>query len=312
MRFYYLNPMSNLSIRQLRAIREIGRVGRINRVADTLGLTGPAVTLQLRQAEIELGGQLFLRSRRGMIATELGTTAIAAAEDVLERLHQLDIAAGELVAGRAGQVRLGAVSTAKYFVPSMIAAFVKRHPGVEVRLLVGNRAETLERIRHNELDLVIMGRPPRDLAVEASVMGEHPFVMIAPPDHPLAGHRKVSKERLAKEPLLLREPGSGTRASLEMYFADLPERRDNSGLDMGSNESIKQAVMAGLGIALLSAHTIAAEVKEGWLVVLDAEHLPIVRQWFCVTLNRPKLSAAATALRDYLTGEGAGLLPQLG
>jgi DNA-binding transcriptional LysR family regulator len=304
--------MRNLSIRQLQAIREIGRIGRINRVAEMLGLTAPAVTLQLRHAELELGGALFDRTRRGMLPTELGAVAIAAAEDILERMHILDIEADELVAGRSGRIRLGAVSTAKYFVPSLIAAFVRRNPGIEVRLSVGNRAETIEKIRHNELDLIIMGRPPRSLAVEASAMGDHPFVMIAPPDHPLAGERQISKERLAKEALLLREQGSGTRASLEMYFADLPERPDNQGIEMGSNESIKQAVMAGLGIAMLSAHTIAAEVKEGWLAVLDAEGLPIIRQWFCVTSTNPRLSTAAIALRTFLTGDGAGMLPRIG
>ena len=261
---------------------------------------------------MDLGGSLFVRSRRGMIPTDLGVIAIAAAEDVLERLRVLHIAADELTTGQAGRVRLGAVSTAKYFVPSMIAAFVRDNPGIEIRLLVGNRAETLDRIRHNEVDLVIMGRPPRDLAVEATIIGDHPFVMIARPDHPLVGERNISKERLAREPLLLREQGSGTRTSLEMHFADLPDGGAISGIDMGSNESIKQAVMAGLGIALLSAHTIAAEVGQGWLAVLDTQGLPIIRQWFCVTLAKPKLSAAAKALRDYLTDNGAALLPRLG
>ncbi|MBD3730145.1 MAG: LysR family transcriptional regulator [Sphingomonadales bacterium] len=303
--------MLNLSLRQLAAIRSLARTGRINRTAATLGLTGPAVTLQLRAAEDEIGARLFDRTRAGLVPTEIGQAVVAAAEEVLERLHALEDETRAMVSGRLGRVRLGAVSTAKYFAPAMIAAFSRRHPGIEVQFLVGNRTETIDRIRHNELDLVIMGRPPRDLPLESAVIGDHPFVVIAAPGHPLAGQRQIRKERLIEETFLLRERGSGTRNSLDLYFADLPEKRDNLGMDMGSNESIKQAVMAGLGIALLSAHTVAAEVGQGWLSVLDVEGLPILRQWYCVTPGKRTLSSASLALRDFLTGEGAHYLPQL-
>ena len=303
--------MFNISLRQLAAIRSLARTRRINETAGQLGLTAPAVTLQLRQVEAQIGARLFDRTRAGLVPTEIGLAVIASAEDVQERLEALKDEVNALISGSGGRVRLGAVSTAKYFAPAMIAAFRKAHPGIEVRLLVGNRAETIERIRHREIDLVIMGRPPRDLPLQATGMGDHPFVIIAAPDHPLAGRPAITKEHLASETFLLREKGSGTRSSLELYFADIPEKFDNLGVDMGSNESIKQAVMAGLGIALVSAHTIAAEVGQGWLSVLDAEGLPIIRQWYCITPATKSLSRSVAALRDFLTQEGTMLLPAL-
>ena len=303
--------MFNLTLRQLAAIRTIARTGRINESASLLGLTAPAVTLQLRQVEAELGTILFQRTRDGMQPTEAGKVVIAAADDVHDRLSALTEEVNALVAGRRGRVRLGAVSTAKYFAPAMIAAFRQQHPGIDVRLLVGNRAETVERLRHRELDLVIMGRPPRDIPVDMTAMGDHPFVIVAAPDHPLAQARNIPRARIAQETFLLREAGSGTRRSLELYFVDFPEKYDNPGVEMGSNESIKQAVMAGLGIALLSAHTVAAEVGQGWLAVLDADGMPVMRQWYCVApANRP-LPASARALRDFLTTQAPAMLPQV-
>jgi len=293
--------MLNLTLRQLAAIRSLARTGRVNETAARLGLTPPAVTAQLRDAEANVGAPLFDRTRAGLIPTEIGAIVIAGAEDVDERLKQLSDDVAGLVSGRKGRVRLGAVSTAKYFAPAMIAAFQKEHPGVEVRLLVGNRAQTIERIRHREVDVVIMGRPPRDIPLDAAAMGDHPFVIIAPPDHPLVGQPNLTKEQLVREAFLLRERGSGTRNSLELFFAEIPEKYENLGLEMGSNESIKQAVMAGLGIAFVSAHTIAAEVEQGWLKVLDVSGMPIIRQWYCITPQSRSIGLASRALRDFLT-----------
>jgi len=302
--------MSRLTLRQFASIASVARSGRINETACLLGLTPPAVTLQIRQAEAEIGVPLFDRTRKGLIPTEAGCAVIATAEDIEERLRALDEELAGLIQGRKGQVRLGTVSTAKYFIPKLIAAFRATNPGIEVRLLVGNRAETIERLRHRELDLAIMGRPPRDIPLDAMVMGDHPFVFIAPPDHPLSREQAIAKERMAQETFLLRERGSGTRSSLELYFAELPDKIDTLGVEMGSNESIKQAVMAGLGIAMISAHTIAQEVGQHWLRILDVEGMPIIRQWFCITMGGRAPSAATLALRDFLTSEGAAMLPR--
>lgn len=303
--------MLNLSLRQLQALRVVAQVGRINEAAEKMGLTPPAVTLQVKQAEAEIGAELFERTRGGLVPTEIGLVAIAAAHDVHERMRALDDEIAALVTGRLGRVRLGAVSTAKYFVPSMIAGFQAANPGIEVTLLVGNRSETIERLRQRELDIVIMGRPPRGQPLEASVIGDHPFVVIAPPDHELAGRRGITKERIARETFLLRERGSGTRSSLDLFFSDIPEKVENPGLEMGSNESIKQAVMAGLGVAMISAHTVALEVQSGRLAVLDVKGMPIVRQWFCIAPAGRPLAPATRAMKDFLVETGPGMLPHV-
>jgi DNA-binding transcriptional LysR family regulator len=301
--------MRNLSLRQLRAILEIERTGRISAAAQALGLTGPAVTLQLKQIEEEAGIALFDRMADGMRPTEAGEIALAAAREVMERLRLLDEELSELKGGSRGTLRLGAVSTAKYFTPRLIAGFRAENPDIHVDLFIGNRAETIEALRQRRIDIALMGRPPRDLNVSAAVFGDHPLVIVAPPDHPLARRRDISKEQLAEESFLIREPGSGTRISLEIFFADLPGKLDDLGAEMGSNETIKQAVMAGLGIAFISAHTIEQELQLGRLAILDVAGLPIRRQWFSVRLAERVVSPAMRLLEEFLARKGAQFLP---
>ena len=169
-----------------------------------------------------------------------------------------------------------------------------------MRLAVGNRAETIASLRNHDVDIALMGRPPKDVPVRASAFGDHPLVIIAPPDHPMAAARDISKERIAEEHFLIREPGSGTRISLEIFLADVPGRIDDLGIEMGSNETIKQAVMAGLGIAFISAHTIASEVEAGRLVILDVVGMPIRRQWFAVMRVDHAISPAMATFHDFL------------
>jgi LysR family transcriptional regulator for metE and metH len=208
-----------------------------------------------------------------------------------------------------GRVAVGVISTAKYFAPRALAAFQRAHPRVEMRLLVGNRQETIAALESFDLDLAIMGRPPPHFEVDQAVIGDHPHVVIAPPDHSLVG-RRPSLLELSREPFLLRETGSGTRILVQSLFAEagLDPR---IGMEIGSNETIKQAVMAGMGVALISAHTVAAEVADGRLAVLDIEGLPIIRQWFVVKRKEKRLLPAAHALWDHLASSGSGFLPDI-
>jgi DNA-binding transcriptional LysR family regulator len=166
-------------------------------------------------------------------------------------------------------------------------------------------------LRDHMVDVALMGRPPREVAVRAVIFGDHPFVIIAPPDHPLAGLRGIAKERLVQENFLVREPGSGTRMSLDVYLSELPGRADVPGIEMGSNETIKQAVMAGLGIALISAHTIALEVEQKRLAVLDVEGMPIRRQWFSMSRAERSLTPVMKSFEDFLQLRGAAFLPHV-
>ncbi len=303
--------MQNVSIRQLRSLVAIADTGKISSAANKLRLTGPAVTIQLRQLEDEFGLALFDRVSAGLRPTVAGQAAIEAARAVLDRLRQLSQEMNAIASGGKGTLTLGVVSTAKYFAPRMIAAFRRGHPGVVVDLVVGNRAEMIEALRSNAVDIVLMGRPPRDVPVRSVVFGDHPLVIVAPPGHALAGRRDIAKEEVARENFLVRERGSGTRRSLELFFADVPGKRDTVGAEMGSNETIKQAVMAGLGVAFISAHTIEQELQLGRLVILDVAGMPIRRQWFANSRTDRSLSPAMQAFSDFLLSEGASHLPVL-
>jgi DNA-binding transcriptional LysR family regulator len=301
--------MRNLTLRQLRAVLAVNRLGKIHLAAKALGLTGSAVTLQIQQIEAEAGEALFSRMKDGLHPTDAGLAVIAAAQAIDIRLGQLG---DELVAvrgARLGTLRLGAVSTAKYFAPRMVAAFMAEFPGIEVRMVIGNRAAIIDAIANHDVDFALMGRPPRQVAVQSYLIGEHPFVIIAPPGHVLKTARRIPRRRIAEEKFLVREQGSGTRSSLEMFLGNMPERLKNLEMEFGSNESIKQAVMAGLGVGFLSAHTIATEVELGHLVILDVVGTPVRRQWFAVSRSDRSLSPAMAAFKKFVTKRGGEFLP---
>jgi DNA-binding transcriptional LysR family regulator len=303
--------MRNITLRQLRSLQAIQALGKISLAARDLGLTGPAVTLQLKQLEDEVGLPLFDRTSEGMRPTAAGLAVLGAARAIEDRVRMLGEEIDAISGRRTGNLKLGVVSTAKYFAPRLMAAFRKQNPGIEVELHVGNRAETIEAMRRHDLDIVLMGRPPREVPVRALEFGEHPFVIIAPAGHPLAHKRRISKDEIARERFLIREPGSGTRISLEVFFADLPEKLEDLGAEMSSNETIKQAVMAGLGVAFISAHTIEQELQLRRLVILDVRGMPILRQWFSVSRLDRSISPAMQAFNDFLTRDGRTYLPAM-
>jgi len=242
--------------------------------------------------------------------TEAGREVLAAAERIEAVLADLGAGLAAIKSLKAGRVTVGAVSTAKYFVPRMLAAFAKIHPEIEIELIICNRAETIAGFRDGRFDITIMGRPPEGVEVESTPIGDNPHVLIAPPDHPLANKRRISPSSLAGETLLMRETGSGTRMLAERFF-EASRVSPRIGMEIGSNETIKQAVIAGLGIAFLSAHTIEAEIVDGRLVVLDVVGLPVTRQWFVVRAAAKRLMPAAAAMRSFLAADGRRLLPNL-
>ena len=300
--------MRDVSLRQLRSIVEIARTGRITAAAAALGLTPPAVTLQLRLLEQSLGLVLFERRRGGMVATLAGERLIDAAGRVAAVLQGAEQELATLRGLSGGQVTVGIVSTAKYFAPAALGAFHKRHPAIEIRLQVGNRSEIIAGLARLELDMAIMGLPPEHLETIAATLGEHPHVIIAPPDHRLARRTRVPLDALAAEPILVREPASGTRMLMSRVFEEAAISPPIA-MEMSSNETIKQAVMAGLGIAFLSGHTIATEVDLGRLVILDVVGLPARRQWQVVRHADKRPMPAATALWEFLEHEGRSFLP---
>ena len=302
--------LRDLTIRQLRALAALSANGSVTAAANKLNLTQPAVTLQLRNLQDLAGLPLLQRTNDGMLLTRAG-------QEVLELHERIEAAISacatslDMIAGRTGgRVSIGAVSTAKYFVPFAIAAFSKLHPKIDISLSIGNRQEIRQALRGYELDFAIMGRPPPDVEVETHLIGDHPHIIVAPKGHWLAQDFGLAAVDLTHETFLTREQGSGTRMLMEQLF-EATELQPTIGMEMSSNETIKQAVIAGLGIAFISAHTVATELEDGRLVALDVAGLPVVRQWFVVRRQDKVLLPPAQAMLDFLRAEGARFLPSV-
>jgi len=300
--------VQRISLKQLRAFTATVQAGTASGAAQLLNITPPAVSLQLRLLEQNVGLPLLERNQGGLHVTQAGQELLATAERIEVALGECGEALETLYRGEGGRASVGVVSTAKYFAPRALAAFAKSHPKVEIRLQVGNREETIAALRGHDLDFAVMGRPPVDFAVERAVIGDHPHIIVGPTDHPLGRRKRLTLKDLAAETFLLREQGSGTRLLMQRLFADAG-LSPNLGMEIGSNETIKQAVMAGLGIALISAHTVSAEITDGRLMVLPVSGLPVVRQWFVVRPQDKRLLPAARALWDFFATSGAEHLP---
>lgn len=299
--------MRNVTLRQLEVFRAVARRRSFTAAAQELHVTQPAVSMQVKELEADCGLPLFERSGRGIALTEAGEELARCAERMAEGLEQTRERLDALRGLKSGLLKLGAVSTAKYFAPSLLAAFNREHPGVTFRFSVGNREETVRNLAENESDLIIMGRPPREIDTVAETFARHPLVIVAAPSHPLARRRRIPLDALAGENFLIREQGSGTRAAMERVFQERGATYQAS-MEVSSNETIKQAVIAGMGISFISLHTVGLELKAGRLVALDVVGLPVMRDWFVMHLRRKRLSPIAAAFRSLLLESGAGII----
>ncbi|PXW95746.1 DNA-binding transcriptional LysR family regulator [Sphaerotilus hippei] len=292
--------MKNVTFRQLRVFTEVARHLSFVRAAEALHLTPPAVTMQVKELESALELPLFDRQGRQVSLTTAGEYFLVYARRLLATLKDADDAMARLRLLETGLLTVGLVSTAKYFVPRLLVQFRQEHPGVEVKLQVSpNRAELLKLLGNNEVDLAIMGRTPNEMAMRSEPFAAHPLVFIAPPGHPVGefGHPPLSV--LEPYPFIVREPASGTRAAMEKFFA---ERQFTPciAMEMPSNETIKQAVMAGMGLGFVSLHTIALELQARALQLVHVEHTPVMRTWFVVHRQSRVLSPAAEAFRYFV------------
>lgn len=303
--------MRHTTLKQLRSLAAVIRTGTVTAASSELNVTPPAITAQVKALEDLVGLPLIERVGDRFRPTAAGEEIATTLARIEALLSECGDALAELKDAGSGAVSIGVVSTAKYFAPRAIAAFRKERPRVEIRLLVGNREETVAALRNYEIDLAIMGRPPREFEVEAQVIGEHPQIIVAPPDHPLAGRRGLQPAEIVGETFLVREDGSGTRTSFEAFLADRTDGPPPKEIVMASNETIKQAVMAGLGISFISAHTVATEVEAGRLVILDVVGLPIVRHWYMVRRPDKRLLPAALAFRQFWITRGGSFLPSV-
>jgi DNA-binding transcriptional LysR family regulator len=302
-----MSGMRDATLRQLEIFLSAARTLSFSKTSRDLRLSQPAVSMQVKQLEHCAGVPLFERMKRRLHLTHAGEEMVRAAAQVLRALEEAEDAFAALRGLKKGRIAIAVVSTAKYFAPKLIAMFSERHPEIEMKLVVENREGVVALLAANEVDLAIMGQPPGELDTTAIAFAPHPLVVVAPPDHPLARRRKVPLSALAEETFLVREPGSGTRAAMEKFFSQrgLTVR---IGTEMSSNETIKQAVMAGMGLSFISEHTIGLEVAAGRLVVVHVEGLPVMRRWHVVRRREKRLSPAAEAFEKFVLGEGAAFL----
>lgn len=293
---------SHTTFRQLEIFESIARLGSFTRASEELFLTQPTVSMQMKKLTETIGVPLIEQIGKKLHLTPDGRELAQATREILGIMDRYTMSVAERQGLKQGQLRLMAITTASYFAPRLLGEFARLYPGIEVSLRVTNKEQVLASIADNLDDLYFLGQPPDDIDVIATPIMDNPIVVIAAPDHPLARNKKIRLERLAQEPWLMREKGSGTRNAIERRF-------DENGialrprLELGSNEAIKQAILAGLGVSALSRHTLTLN-QPGQFAILDVEGFPILRHWYAVYPAGRQLSVVARAFLDYLLGRG--------
>jgi LysR family transcriptional regulator, low CO2-responsive transcriptional regulator len=289
----------HITLRHLRIFESVARHTSISRAAAEVHLTQPAVSMQMKQLEEQIGVPLLEQIGKRLYLTEAGAELRGHAARIAAQMVELNVAMDQFRDLERGLLRLAVVSTANYFVPRLLARYGELHPGVRVSLQVANRERVLAALADNHTDLAITGQPPDIADVVAQHFMDNPLVVIASPSHPLAALDSVSLEQLDQATLVVREPGSGTRQTMDRHFAEQGIGYQ-PGCELGTNEAIKQAVQAGLGLAVVSLQTIELELETRRLVVLPAESFPITRHWYVVHRSHRRLSAATQAFRSLL------------
>jgi DNA-binding transcriptional LysR family regulator len=304
--------MKNATFRQLRVFTEVARHLSFARAAESLHLTPPAVTMQIKELESQVGLPLFERAGKKVSLSTAGEYMLVYARKILATVKDAEDAAARLQRAETGKLTIGFVSTAKYFMMKLIADFRDLHEGVDVQLALGNREQLVAMLRNNEVDIAVMGRPPKEMQTRPEPFAAHPHVFVAGTGHPLAQRGQISVEDLRPYDFIVREPGSGTRAAMQKFF-DETYVEPRLKIQLGSNETIKQAVMAGLGLGFLSLHTIGIELAQGRIAMLDVRGAPVVRAWNLVCTQAKLLSPAAEAFRYYMLEHAeAYLIAQFG
>ena len=289
------------TLRQLQVFEAIVRHGHFTRASEELFLSQPTVSMQVKKIADAIGLPLFEQAGRNVKPTQAAQELYKACRDIFETLANLEMKIADIKGIKRGRLRLCVVSTAKYIAPELLGEFSQIHQGIEVSLKVTNRDRVVERMQANEDDLYIMGQTPTtELQVDTYAFAPNPLVIMAPRNHPLVSKRRIPLSTIAQEPLILREPGSGIRdATLRLFSA--AGLRPRISMELGSNEAIKHAIVGGLGLSILSLHTLTLEGGDGPVAVLDVEGFPIQRQWYMVHPKGKELSLAARAFLEYAT-----------
>lgn len=291
--------MLHLTLRQLKVYESVARHLSHSRAAEMLHLTQPAVSMQIKQLEENIGLPLFEQLGKKLYLTEAGLELQRYARNILQQLTEAESVFADMKGMKRGKLAISVASTASYFMPQLLAGFTQQYPGITISLNVTNRETLLQQLAINDMDLAIMGRPPQGLGLDATSFMDNPLVVIAPPDHALARQKTIALARIQQETFLVREQGSGTRIAMERFFSEQGITL-TTGTEMSTNEAIKQAVQAGMGLGILSLNTVGLELETGRLAVLDVEAMPIMRHWYVVHREGKRLSSVALAFKRYL------------
>jgi DNA-binding transcriptional LysR family regulator len=303
------------TLHQLKVFEATARHGSFTRAAEELFLTQPTVSMQVKQLTKAIGLPLFEQVGKRLFLTDAGRELFSTCQEIFGKLEQLEMSIADLKGMKQGRLRLAVITTAKYFLPRLLGPFCQKYPGVDISLTVTNHERVIERLGNNQDDLYVMSQLPENLDIVAHPFLDNPLVVIGPKTHPLAKEKNISLERLAEETFIMREPGSGTRRAFQKLLDD-HDLSVRVRLELGSNEAIKQAIAGGLGLAVLSSHTIAHDGSMGELMAFDVEGFPIPRKWYVVHLSGKQLSVVASTFLDYLQVAAAqmeetGVIPTL-
>ncbi|SRR5579871_818673 len=296
--------MKHATLRQLRVFDVAARHMNFSRAAEELHLSQPAVSTLIKQLARHAGLPLFERVRHRLYLTPAGEELRRCAHEIAHRVQETEAALGQLRGVSGGRLNVAVISAGDYFFPRVLAEFARRHPGIELNLAVHNRESLLRCLADNLTDLAVMVRPPPRAECIAERIAPHPYVIVAAPEHPLVGVRDIPRSALARERFITRERGSDTWNSMREVFGRR-FRQLRFAMEIQSTETIKQAVMAGMGLSFLSRHTIGLELESGRLAILDVQGFPATLSWFVVHRREKRLPPAAAAFKEYLVQEGA-------
>jgi DNA-binding transcriptional LysR family regulator len=297
----------HVTLRQLKVFEAVARHLNYTQAAHELHLTQPAVSMQIKQLEESVGLPLFEQMGKQTYLTEAGREMFHYCRAISQQLNEAEEVIEQLKGVKRGHLDISVASTANYFATRLLASFINDYSEVSFSLDVTNRATLLRQLEQNDKDMVIMGKPPENRGLETEAFMENPLVVIAPPDHPLAGEAGIPLKRLENEPFVVREPGSGTFIAMERFFKERGVRF-KTGMQMTSNEAIKQAVEAGLGLGIVSIHTLELELETGRLVVLDMVDFPILRHWYVVHRQGKRLSPVAQAFKEFVLSQANSMV----
>jgi LysR family transcriptional regulator, low CO2-responsive transcriptional regulator len=301
--------MKNATLRQLKVFEAVARHRSFSRAAEELHLTQPAVSTQVSKLEDHAGLPLFEQLGKKIHLTAAGEQMLQSSREIIQKFQEAEEAMAQFKGVSGGRMNVSVISAGDYFFPRLLVEFARRHEGVTLNFGVCNREELLEQLTDNLTDLAIMVRPPLDMDTVNEPFAPHPYVIVAAADHPLAGRKRIPVSRIAREPFVVREKGSDTWNSMEEGFGE-HLRELNIAMEIRSTETIKQAVMAGMGVTFLSAHTVSRELQAGSLTVLNVQGFPLMLNWYVVHRKNKRLPPVAQAFKTFLMSEGAALIDQ--